>query len=284
MSVFDTFEKKHDFLVCVDSDGCAMDTMNCKHINCFGPCMVEEWNLQEWKDEILTRWNEINLFQMTRGINRFKGLALALLEIDEKYTKIPGVDELHTWIETTKALSNDALAEAIDATPKGEGRECLVKALSWSKAVNASIVNLPEELKVPFPGAKSGLAAAHEFADVAVVSSANRDAVDEEWTTHGLYDNVDIVLAQDCGSKTHCIAEMLKFGYALDHVLMVGDAPGDMDAAEKNGVLYFPILVNHEEKSWEELSTTGLSNLKSGSYVGEYQALKRRAFLANLGG
>lgn len=284
MSVFDTFEKKHDFLVCVDSDGCAMDTMNCKHINCFGPCMVEEWNLQEWKDEILTRWNEINLFQMTRGINRFKGLALALLEIDEKYTKISGVEELHTWTETTKALSNDALAEAIDVTPKGEGRECLVKALSWSKAVNASIVNLPEELKVPFPGAKAGLAAAHEFADVAVVSSANRDAVDEEWTTHGLYDHVDIVLAQDCGSKTHCIAEMLKFGYALDHVLMVGDAPGDMDAAEKNGVLYFPILVNHEEKSWEELSTTGLSNLKSGSYVGEYQALKRRAFLANLGG
>lgn len=284
MSVFDTFEKKHDFLVCVDSDGCAMDTMNCKHINCFGPCMVEEWNLQEWKDEILTRWNEINLFQMTRGINRFKGLALALLEIDENYTKIPGVEELHTWTETTKALSNDALAEAIDATPKGEGRECLVKALSWSKAVNASIVNLPEELKVPFPGAKAGLAAAHEFADVAVVSSANRDAVDEEWTTHGLYDHVDIVLAQDCGSKAHCIAEMLKFGYALDHVLMVGDAPGDMDAAEKNGVLYFPILVNHEEKSWDELSITGLSNLKSCSYVGEYQALKRRAFLANLGG
>jgi phosphoglycolate phosphatase-like HAD superfamily hydrolase len=246
--------------------------------------MLEEWNLHEWKDEILTRWNEINLFQMTRGINRFKGLALALLEIDEKYTKIPGVETLHIWTETTNALSNDALAEAIDVTPEGEGRECLVKALSWSNAVNASIVNLPEELKIPFPGAKAGLAAAHEFADVAVVSSANRGAVDEEWTIHGLYDHVDIVLAQDCGSKAHCIAEMVKFGYALDHVLMVGDAPGDMDAAEKNGVLYFPILVNHEEKSWEELCTTGLSNLKSGSYVGGYQALKRRAFLANLGG
>jgi len=46
MSVFDTFEKKHDYLVCVDSDGCAMDTMNCKHIHCFGPCMVTEWALE----------------------------------------------------------------------------------------------------------------------------------------------------------------------------------------------------------------------------------------------
>ncbi len=284
MSVFDTFEKKHDFLVCVDSDGCAMDTMNCKHIHCFGPCMVEEWNLQEWKDEILTRWNEINLFQMTRGINRFKGLSLALSEISEKYTKIPGAEVLCAWTETASALSNDALEAEIEATPDGEGRECLVKALNWSRAVNESIVGLPEELKVPFPGAKAGLAAAHEFADVAVVSSANRDAVDEEWTTHGLYDHVDIVLAQDCGSKAHCISEMIKFGYARDRVLMVGDAPGDMDAAEKNGVLYFPILVNHEQESWSELRTTGLSNLKSGSYVGEYQALKRKTFLMNLGG
>lgn len=53
MSIFDTFERKHDYLVCVDSDGCVMDTMNCKHFHCFGPCMVTEWGLEEWKDEIL---------------------------------------------------------------------------------------------------------------------------------------------------------------------------------------------------------------------------------------
>ena len=38
-------EKKHDILICVDSDGCAMDTMNIKHMKCFGPCLVEEWGL-----------------------------------------------------------------------------------------------------------------------------------------------------------------------------------------------------------------------------------------------
>ena len=74
MSIFDSFERKHDYLVCVDSDGCVMDTMNCKHFHCFGPCMVAEWGLEEWQDEILARWNVINLFSMTRGINRFKGL------------------------------------------------------------------------------------------------------------------------------------------------------------------------------------------------------------------
>jgi len=284
MSVFDTFEKKHDFLVCVDSDGCAMDTMNCKHIHCFGPCMVAEWNLEEWKDEILQRWNEINLFQMTRGINRFKGLSMALGEISGKYCAIAGLDTLQTWVETTKALSNDALLEAIEAAAEGEGKTCLQKALSWSRAVNASIVALPEELKVPFAGAKDGLAAAHTFADVAVVSSANRDAVDEEWVNHGLMDHVDIVLAQDCGSKAHCIAEMLKFGYDPAKVLMVGDAPGDSDAARVNGVLYYPILVGSEAESWEELKETALNKLQGGSYEGSYQQEKQQAFLTNLGG
>ena len=284
MSVFDSFVKKHDYLVCVDSDGCAMDTMNCKHFHCFGPCMVTQWGLEAWKDAILERWNDINLYQMTRGINRFKGLAMALSEIHDQYTPIPGIETLNQWVQTTKALSNDALEQAIEATPAGEGRTCLEAALSWSKAVNTSIVALPEELKVPFPGARNGLAAAHTFADVAVVSSANRGAVDEEWTAHKLYDHVDIVLAQDCGSKAHCIAEMLKFGYAPDHVLMVGDAPGDCDAAESNGVLYFPILVNKEGESWTELQETALDKLKTLTYAGEYQETKKKEFLTNLGG
>lgn len=283
MSVFDSFIRKHDYLVCVDSDGCAMDTMNCKHFHCFGPCMVMEWELEEWRVAILERWNEINLFQMTRGINRFKGLAMALTEINAQYTSIPGVEDLSAWVETTKALSNDALIAAIEAAPEGASKVCLQKALSWSKAVNESIVQLPDELKVPYVGAKEGLAAAHTFADVAVVSSANRDAVQEEWTQHGLLEHVDILLAQDCGSKAHCISEMLKFGYEKNHVLMVGDAPGDCDAAETNGVWYYPILVNKESESWTELREVGLNKLRDQEYAA-YQPEKKSQFLKNLGG
>ena len=150
--------------------------------------------------------------------------------------------------------------------------------------MNKAIVALPESLKVPFPGAKDGLAAAHTFADVAVVSSANRDAVEEEWTEHKLLDHVDIVLAQDCGSKAHCISEMLKFGYDPAKVLMVGDAPGDCDAAESNGVWYYPILVNQEGESWAELKETGYSHLRAGSFGGSYQDQKKKEFLTNLGG
>ena len=90
----DEFKKNKDFLICVDSDGCAMDTMDIKHFKCFGPCMIKEWNLSKWEEEILERWNQINLYSMTRGINRFAGLSKALEEIDKKYCEIDGIADL----------------------------------------------------------------------------------------------------------------------------------------------------------------------------------------------
>ena len=116
-----------------------------------------------------------------------------------------------------------------------------------------------------------------------MVSSANRDAVEEEWGKFGLLEHTDIVLAQDIGSKAACIAEMLKFGYDLDKVVMIGDAPGDCDAAEKNGVWYYPIWVNKETASWDEAIATAFAKLQAGKYP-EYESQKKKEFLANLGG
>lgn len=271
------FTRTKDWLVCVDSDGCAMDTMDIKHFRCFGPCMVEEWGLQEWEPPILERWNEINLYSMTRGVNRFKGLAMALREIDKAFCPIEGVQELAAWTETASELSNRALEQAATAA---QG-PCLAKALSWSKKVNAAIDALPESEKRPFAGAAEGLAAAHIPADVAVVSSANREAVEEEWARCGLLDKVDVVCCQDTGSKADCIAALLQKGYAPDHVMMVGDAPGDQAAAEKNGVWFYPILVRHEAESWAELAQTALPCLQSGAFA-PYAAEKAAQFARNL--
>ena len=193
------------------------------------------------------------------------------------------MDALVHWADTAPALSNDGVAKAANEAADADAKLVFEKALSWSKAVNAAIVELPEELKVPYAGAKEGLAAAHAFADVAMVSSANRDAVEEEWGKFGLLQHTDIVLAQDVGSKAACIKEMLKFGYDLDKVVMVGDAPGDCDAAEKNHVYYYPILVNHEKASWMEAISVGFDKLRNGEY-GAYEAEKKKQFYANLGG
>lgn len=281
MKTLNEYVKQKDYLVCVDSDGCAMDTMDIKHFRCFGPCMVAEWGLEEWEHSILDRWNEVNLYTMTRGINRFKGLAIALTEVNAKYCPIKDLDTLCHWVETSSALSNDALQRAIDANPESLS---LKKALAWSMAVNASIRALPESEIKPFEMAREALAFAHEKADVAIVSSANLGAVLEEWEKHGLLPHTDIVLAQNVGSKAFCIAELLKKGYAADKVLMCGDAPGDLQAAEKNGVFYFPILVRKEKESWEEFIAEGFGHLLDSTYAGTYQEAKTAAFLHNLGG
>ena len=130
---------------------------------------------------------------------------------------------------------------------------------------------------------KEALEYAHQYGDIAIVSSANRQAVVEEWERYHLLEHVDIILAQDAGTKAHCIRELVKKGYDKEHVLMVGDAPGDCDAAEGNGVHYYPILVNHEKESWDEAIAVAFGKLQSGEYA-VYGAEMKQKFLQNLGG
>lgn len=281
MKSLSEFQKNKSFLICVDSDGCAMDTMDIKHIRCFGPCMVAEWGLQQWQDEILRRWNEVNLYTMTRGINRFKGLSVALTEVNARFCPIDGVEALSYWAEHSDELSNDALKREMDAQPH---QVIFRKALSWSNAVNTSIQALPEREIKPFVGVKEALQFAHERADIAIVSSANLGAVLDEWEKHSLLEHTDIVLAQNAGSKAFCIGELLKKGYDADKVLMCGDAPGDLKAAEVNSVFYYPILVRKEAESWAEFMAEGFDRLQNGSYGSNYQNLKKKQFVENLGG
>jgi len=96
-----------------------------------------------------------------------------------------------------------------------------------------------------------------------------------------LPDDVDAVSME--GMRGHVALEHVTFGYDPEKVLMVGDAPGDCDAAEKTGVWYFPILVNWEEESWTELREAALDLFRAGSY-GSIQADKKQVFVENLGG
>ena len=104
----------------------------------------------------------------------------------------------------------------------------------------------------------------------------------EEWEKFGLLEHTDIVLAQNAGSKAFCISELLKKGYDNKKVVMCGDAPGDLKAAESNKIYYFPILVKNEEKSWQDFINQGFSHLLDCSYE-EYETIKKRDFYKNLG-
>lgn len=271
--------RRHGFLVCVDSDGCVMDTMSSKHIRCFGPCLVRIWGLDEWRDEVLTLWNEINLYRATRGINRFEGLTSALVQINDKMTRVAGIDALCAWCDSTDTLCEDALRVAIEGCGSGEGRECLELALEWSRLVNKEIRALPESLRRPFGGAGEVLRLMHTVADVAVVSSADRGSVMSEWSRWGLLEHVDAVMAQDSGTKERSISRLLRLGYPAECVLTVGDSIGDMEAARHSGTCFFPIIPTRECESWQVLADTAIPRLLDGTYKGRYQQQRIEEFV-----
>lgn len=266
------YTKKKEYLVCIDSDGCAMNTMDIKHKRCFGPCMVEEWGLKPREDKALKQWNDVNLYSMTRGINRFKALEMVLKELGLS------CNDLSRWVRSAKELSESSLEDYMEGT----GNEALKKVLCWSKAVNRRVEALPDQDMKPFDGVLETVRAIHHMSDVAIVSSANQEAILKEWRIHGLLEYTDLVLSQNAGSKSYCMKRLMEKGYEGDKVLMVGDAPGDMDAAASNRVFYFPILAGYEAESWKRLLTEGIKRLAEGSFGEDYQKKLMEEFQRNL--
>ena len=273
------FVRKKDYLICIDSDGCAMDTMDIKHKTCFGPEMIKAYGLEEVKDVVQPLWEDINLYTLTRGINRFLGLLQALKTIDEKgIYKVEAYDAFENWATTTKELSNGSLKKEIEKTNNPQ----LKKALEWSENVNKRVQLLPDTLGA-FSGVKEAIDELSKIADICVVSSANRGAIEEEWSRCELTKYVSIMMDQSYGSKAFCISELVKKGgYDKEKVLMVGDALGDLKAAKSNDVLYYPILVNKEEFSWKRLKEEGVNKLLSNEYFGDYQESLEKEFYDNL--
>ena len=276
-NVFEKYEKVKDFLVCVDSDGCAMDTMEIKHRECFAPEMIKTWNLQENEEYILNLWYDLNLYTQTRGINRFKGLAETFKIIREKGIEIEDLDSLLNWVETTNELSNRSLKNEIEKTDS----KALKMALEWSLNVNESIERLPKGDE-PFENVKEGLEALSKKVDISVVSSANGEALTDEWGRNDLVQYLRALLGQEAGTKQHCIAELKKKGYDTDKILMVGDAPGDLQAAKNNGVRFYPILVNKEGFSWTRLVEEAVPKLINGEFDEAYQNQLIEEFNASL--
>lgn len=278
MGEFD-FQRESDYAVCIDSDGCAMDTMEVKHRECFGPQWIKTFGLEAHFDECMEFWLKINLYSITRGINRFKGLALALVEAGNRgFCHTEGLDEFVAWTKEAKELSNPAL---LLLTQKSEN-PCFEKALLWSIRTNRAIHGLPAN-DMPFPNVKWAMDEMAKHADLVAVSSANKEAVEAEWTKHRLKEDCRVLLTQEAGSKAFCIGELVKRGYAKEKVLMVGDAPGDRDAAAGNGVWFYPILVGQEGESWEKLLDEAFPKLLDGTFDAVYQESLIKAFEQNLG-
>ena len=238
------FIRKRDFLVCMDSDGCVMDTVRIKHCSVFCPELIRVFGLEAHTDFITTAWEEINLNSITRGISRFESAVLIFDRLKNRGIDVPGSEDIAAWVSTASELSTASLQQEV----------------------------LLEPTFKPFPGVEYSLHQLHTVADVAVVSAANESAIASEWARYGLATHADVIFGQEVGSKANSIASMLACGYESRKVVMVGDAMGDAQAAAANGVSFVPILPGREAESWRRLQEEALPKLLHGTFSPEYQA------------
>src|SRR6516225_11324961 len=73
-----TLAPKHQFFVGIDSDGCAFNSMEIKHKECFCPQIIKYWDLQAVSKYGREAVEFINLYSKWRGTNRWPALILAL--------------------------------------------------------------------------------------------------------------------------------------------------------------------------------------------------------------
>jgi phosphoglycolate phosphatase-like HAD superfamily hydrolase len=266
-----SFTRQKDFLVGIDSDGCAFDTMELKHKECFIPNIIYYYNLQGVSKYAREVAEFVNLYSKSRGINRFPALIETLErlrrrpEVKARQVQIRIPESLKEWIKKEKKLGNPALEEAVNAT----GDADLKQALEWSRAVNRTVEWMVKGVP-PFPYVRESLQRLCQVADIIVVSATPEEALKREWAEHGLDQYVRAILGQESGTKKDFLA--LGSQYPPGHTLMVGDAPGDQKAAEANSALFFPINPGKEEQSWEEFYKRGIDHFINGSFSGEYQA------------
>jgi phosphoglycolate phosphatase-like HAD superfamily hydrolase len=261
---------RHEFLVGIDSDGCAFDTMEVKHKECFIPNIVNHYDLAGVSKYAREAAEFVNLYSKSRGINRFPALIEALQwlrdrpEVIARGVKIHIGQGLFDWVRKETKLANPALEKAVEAT----GDPDLRRALAWSRAVNETVEKVVRAVP-PFPLVRECLEKLSAQADLFVVSATPNDALKREWEEHDLARYVQAICGQEVGTKKESLTNAKK--YPANHTLMIGDAPGDQQAAEANSALFFPINPGAEDASWKRLYEEGIDRFFGGTFAGAYQ-------------
>ncbi|MCC5846329.1 MAG: HAD hydrolase-like protein [Verrucomicrobia bacterium] len=262
------FEPKHDFLIGIDSDGCVFDSMEVKQIEHFHPLILKHWDLSPHEAEVRAVAAYVNLRSPWRGSNRFVALLKTfefLLEWNahqELDIVIPPFRDLQDWVESGDTLNNDSLAVRAKTSPE------LAKVLAWSEAINQDIADNMRPVP-PFDGAAEALSLFHARADTVVISLTPLEALNHEWTLHGLRQNVDAILGQEWGTKPDQIRLALNQKTCdPDKVLILGDAPGDLKAARETGVCFYPIIPGREAECWRQLLCEDMDRFFRGEYRG----------------
>jgi phosphoglycolate phosphatase-like HAD superfamily hydrolase len=265
----------HSFFVGIDSDGCAFDTMEIKHKECFTPNIIKHWGLQAVSKYAREASEFVNLYSKWRGINRWPALVMVfdLLrereEVQERGVVPPEAPRLRAFIaDEAYPKSNDGLRAYMDSRTQDEE---LRTAWAWTHGVNDAVTEMVHGVP-PFPGVRESLRFLADKADMIVVSATPLEALVREWEEHDIAQYVRAIAGQEMGQKALHLKLAASGKYPKHHVLMVGDAPGDMNAARANDALFYPVNPGYEQESWQRFYEESVHKFLAGEYAGAYEA------------
>jgi phosphoglycolate phosphatase-like HAD superfamily hydrolase len=213
------------------------------------------------------------LYSHWRGINRFPGLVMTLEmlkdrpEVRERGVNIPDWTPIQKFVDAAPSLGNPALKDAIAKT----GDAALKHLLAWSEAVNRDVESMVKGLP-PFPHVKESLQKLQKRADMMVVSATPAEALHREWEEHGIDQYVALIAGQELGKKEEQLGLTVQGKYAAGHVLMVGDALGDLKAARAGGALFYPVVPGREDESWRIFYEVIIEQFLSRQYTPDTEA------------
>lgn len=269
------FEPQHEYFVGIDSDGCVFNSMEVKHNDCFSVNVVKHFGLASISRQVHQAWDFVNLYSTMRGTNRFKAVLLVfdylreMSLVQKMGLEVPELPHLKNWTETETKLGNPALQEAIEKA-SGERHDELSQVMQWSLGVNASVEEIVYNLP-PFPGVENALQQLQGKADIIVVSATPDEALQREWVEHDIDQYVALIAGQEMGTKTEHLTITAKDRYAENRVLMIGDSPGDLKAAQSVNALFFPVNPGAEDTSWAHFLDEGIERFFNKQYAGNYE-------------
>lgn len=267
-------EKRKPYLICIDSDGCVFDTMELKHRECFCPALIQDWQLQGISRYVRETMEFVNLYSIYRGANPYMELVktFELLkkrpEVRKRNVQIPDLTAVETWISQADSISD---ADLEDYMQRNGNDEILERTLAYSKDGEHRILEMTQNIP-PFPYVKDVLEELSEVADILVVSTAPEKQLIKEWEEGGIFRYVNGIAGQETGKKAESICRGIAAGYEKEKVIMLGDAPGDHEAAKRNGIAFYPIIPGKEEDSWAKFADMVLSCFLSGTLTEKIQS------------
>ena len=267
-------EPIHDFFIGIDSDGCAFDTMEIKHKECFTPNTIKHWSLQAVSKYAREASEFVNLYSKWRGINRWPALVMVFDLLRDRPEVIarnivpPEAPRIREFIADERyPKSNDGMKAFLEENPDPE----LDIAWAWTQAVNATVADMVHGVP-PFPWLQESLSFLEDRADMIVVSATPVEALSREWQEHDIARYVRIIAGQEMGKKALHLKLAAVGKYPPDRRLMIGDAPGDMNAARATNALFYPINPGAEEESWRRFYEESMHAFLAGEYAGQYEA------------